>query len=75
VNSFGLQDFAKGFCHIKNLEISWASLDFIIREIMKEEFEDGKYVLYRDPGKRKLTLYSVDDKEFDEKPSDDNDPY
>jgi len=65
-NTFKLQEFAKGFCHVKSMETSWACVDFIFSELLKEEVEDGKYVLYRDPVKKKLTLYSIDDKEFEE---------
>lgn len=54
-----------------NLKNGWAILKMLVETIMK--YDDGKYVILKDPNKPVLRIYSVPPGTFDESDSEDDD--
>lgn len=60
VQSFSLDAFAKQI--MLNEKNMWATLEYVVKEISKQE--DGNYVMLKDPVKGILHLYAVSEEDM-----------
>lgn len=58
VQSFKMKEFAEKVCYIFP-ENFWEVFNFMVTQLLKDENEDGKYVILRDANKPKICVYKV----------------